>query len=53
MNKLNRMYYYIKTHLGKIPRAADQFEWNGLKFEVLDMDRNRVDKLMVKQSPSE
>lgn len=40
---------FVMTHLGKIPRPADQFEWNGLKFEVLDMDRNRVDKLMVKQ----
>ncbi len=40
---------FVMTHLGKIPRAADQFEWGNLKFEVLDMDRNRVDKLLVKQ----
>ena len=40
---------FVMTHLGKIPHVADQFEWNGLKFEVLDMDRNRVDKLLVKQ----
>jgi len=41
---------FVMTHQGKIPRAGDQFEWNELKFEVLDMDRNRVDKLLVKQS---
>ncbi len=41
---------FVMTHLGKIPHVADQFEWNGLKFEVLDMDRNRVDKLLVKQT---
>lgn len=40
---------FVMTHLGKIPRVADHFEWNGLTFEVLDMDRNRVDKLLVKQ----
>lgn len=40
---------FVMTHLGKIPRAADHFEWGNLRFEVLDMDRNRVDKLLVKQ----
>jgi len=40
---------FVMTHLGKIPRPADQFEWGNLKFEVLDMDRKRVDKLLVKQ----
>ncbi len=43
---------FVMTHLGKIPRAGDQFEWGGLKIEVLDMDRNRVDKLLVQQSPA-
>ncbi|MBL8189789.1 MAG: HlyC/CorC family transporter [Acidobacteria bacterium] len=41
---------FVMTHLGKIPRAADHFEWGNLRFEVLDMDRNRVDKLLVKQN---
>ncbi|HMV84648.1 MAG TPA: hemolysin family protein [Blastocatellia bacterium] len=42
---------FVMTHLGKIPRAGDCFEWGGLKIEVLDMDRNRVDKLLVQQLP--
>jgi putative hemolysin len=33
--------------LGRIPAAADYFEWNGCRFEVMDMDRNRVDKVLV------
>jgi len=33
--------------LGKIPAAADHFEWNGLRVEVVDMDGNRVDKILV------
>jgi putative hemolysin len=40
---------FVMTYLGKIPRTTDQFEWGGLKIEVLDMDRNRVDKLLVTQ----
>lgn len=44
---------FVMTHLGKIPRAGDRFEWDRLKIEVLDMDRNRVDKLLVAQTPEE
>lgn len=38
---------FVITHLGRIPIAADHFEWNGLRFEVMDMDGNRVDKVLV------
>jgi putative hemolysin len=33
--------------LGHIPRAGEVFEASGLRFEILDMDGNRVDKLLV------
>ena len=26
---------------------SDQFEWNGLRFEVVDMDGKRIDKVLV------
>ncbi len=38
---------FVMMHLGKIPSAGDHFEWGGLRFEVVDMDENRVDKLLV------
>jgi putative hemolysin len=38
---------FIITHLGRIPQSADYFEWNGLRLEVVDMDGNRVDKVLV------
>ncbi|MBD2388367.1 hemolysin family protein [Cylindrospermum sp. FACHB-282] len=38
---------FIITHLGRIPAAADHFEWQGMRFEVMDMDGNRVDKILV------
>lgn len=38
---------FVVTQLGRIPNAADHFEWQGMRFEVMDMDGNRVDKLLV------
>lgn len=38
---------FVVTRIGKIPTSSDSFEWQGLKFEVVDMDRNRVDKVLV------
>lgn len=38
---------FVITHLGKIPTATDKFEWKGLRIEVVDMDGNRVDKVLV------
>jgi len=42
---------FVMMHLGHIPKTADLFEWNGLRFEVMDMDRNRVDKVLVTTLP--
>jgi putative hemolysin len=38
---------FVITHLGRIPAAADHFEWQSMRFEVMDMDGNRVDKVLV------
>ncbi len=42
---------FVMNHLGRVPAAADTFEWNGLRFEVVDMDGNRVDKVLVTIKP--
>jgi putative hemolysin len=42
---------FIMAHLGRIPAAADRFEWGGFGFEVMDMDGRRVDKVLVKPVP--
>ncbi|MGI6655284.1 MAG: hemolysin family protein [Desulfobulbus sp.] len=39
--------------LGRIPTEADRFEAAGWLFEVVDMDRNRVDKVLVQPRPAE
>nr|WP_290226853.1 hemolysin family protein [Trichocoleus desertorum] len=43
---------FVVMHLGHIPTAADHFQWQGLRFEVMDMDGNRVDKVLVMPLPS-
>ncbi len=38
---------FVMVSLGRLPQATDRFEWHGLKFEVMDMDGRRVDKVLV------
>ena len=33
--------------LGKIPISGEYFEWRSLRFEIIDMDGKRVDKVLV------
>lgn len=40
------------TELGRIPQTGDTFEVHDLKFEVVDMDGHRVDKLLVTRKDS-
>ncbi|MDJ0618825.1 MAG: hemolysin family protein [Calothrix sp. MO_192.B10] len=42
---------FMITHFGRIPAAADYFEWQDMRFEVMDMDGNRVDKVLVVPTP--
>ncbi|RCJ22235.1 hypothetical protein A6770_30070 [Nostoc minutum NIES-26] len=44
---------FVITHLGRIPTAADHFEWQGMRIEVMDMDGNRVDKVLVVPMPNQ
>jgi putative hemolysin len=37
----------VTTNFGHIPRAGESFVWQGIRFEVMDMDGARIDKLLV------
>jgi putative hemolysin len=43
---------FVMSQIGQIPSAGQYFEWNGMRFEVIDMDGRRVDKVLVSQIPS-
>jgi putative hemolysin len=38
---------FVMTQQGKIPKAGDHFVWRDFRFEVVDMDGKRIDKIMV------
>ncbi|HET9478558.1 MAG TPA: hemolysin family protein [Pyrinomonadaceae bacterium] len=38
---------FILFHLGRVPSEADHFEWHGLRFEIVDVDGKRIDKVLV------
>jgi putative hemolysin len=40
---------FIMAALGRVPAVGDHFEHKGLRFEVMDMDRNRVDRVLVQR----
>ena len=38
---------FVVKHLGRVPKEGETFETQGCVFEILDMDRHRVDKVLV------
>jgi putative hemolysin len=42
---------FVMLRLGRVPAVGDHFEWNALRFEVMDMDRHRVDRVLVARRP--
>jgi CBS domain containing-hemolysin-like protein len=41
----------VIAHLGRIPAVADSIETNKLRFEVMDMDGKRVDRVLITRLP--
>lgn len=42
---------FVMMYLERTPNAGDRFVWDKLRFEVLDMDGYRVDKVLVTPVP--
>ena len=38
---------FLTSYFGRIPNVGDRCEWNGLRFEIIGMDRARIDKIHV------
>jgi putative hemolysin len=43
---------FVLERLGHVPRIADHFEWQGLRFEIVDMDGKRIDRVLVTPGPT-
>jgi putative hemolysin len=42
---------FILYQLGYIPKPGDALDWDGWRFEVADMDGNRIDRLLATPHP--
>ncbi len=38
---------FLTSYFGYIPKVAECCEWNGFRFEIVDMDRARIDKILI------
>jgi len=45
--RYNTLAGMVMLLLGRLPVTADVVEWNGWRFEVVDLDGKRVDKVLV------
>lgn len=49
-NEFDTLAGFILHELKRIPSEGDTFEWRGFDFEIVDMDGQRIDKIIVKIS---
>ncbi|MGV8048972.1 MAG: hemolysin family protein [Anaerolineaceae bacterium] len=42
---------FVMNQLGSIPRIGQSFDWENYRFEVVDMDGRRVDRVLVSSIP--
>ena len=46
-NDFDTLAGFILSELEHIPRAGEKMEWRGFTFEIVDMDAQRIDKVLV------
>lgn len=51
-NAFNTLGGLVMHRLGRVPAVADHFDLADWRFEVVDMDKNRVDKVLVARHAS-
>ncbi len=47
--RYNTLAGMVMLLLGRLPRTADSVSWGGWRFEVVDLDGKRVDKVLVQK----
>lgn len=46
-NRFSTLGGFVLYRLGHIPREGEKFLWDRFEFEVIDMDRQRIDKVLI------
>ncbi|MBP7132282.1 MAG: HlyC/CorC family transporter [Aquabacterium sp.] len=47
--RYNTLAGMVMLLLGRLPQTTDKVEWDGWRFEVVDMDGKRIDKILATQ----
>ncbi len=42
---------FVLSNINKIPQLGDKFEYEDLIFEIMDIDGNRIDKVLITKKP--
>jgi len=42
---------FVLWQLGHVPQIGEHLDWQGLRFEVIDMDGRRIDRVLVSPTP--
>lgn len=49
--RYNTLAGMVMLLLGRLPRTTDTVDWEGWRFEVVDLDGKRVDKVLASRLP--
>jgi len=41
---------FVLEQLRRVPRIGDKFDYKGYSIEVVDIDGNRIDKILIKKN---
>ena len=44
---------FLSSYFGYLPKVGETCEWNGFRFVITEMDRARIDKIMVTKMKAE
>ena len=53
LGRYNTLSGMLMLLLGRVPVTADRVDWQGWRFEIVDMDKHRIDKVLAERVQSE
>ena len=51
LGRYNTLSGMVMLLLGRVPATGDIVEWQGWRFEIVDMDKHRIDKVLASREP--
>lgn len=52
LGRYNTLAGMLMLLLGRVPRTGDRAAWRGWQFEIVDMDAQRIDKVLATREPA-